>query len=86
VRLLGEALDLDALRRIVVRRGNGIQVALEDVAYVEDGFEDITTVARLDGIPLQAMGVLKQRGTNAIAVATQYGRGLRRSRRPCRKG
>src|SRR4029078_2680829 len=26
-------------------------------------------VARLDGAPLQALGVLKQRGTNAVAVA-----------------
>ena len=29
-----------------------------------------TSIARLDGVPLQALGVLKQRGTNAVAVAT----------------
>jgi len=40
------------------------------VAIVEDGFADATTIARLDGIPFQALGVLKQRGTNAISVAT----------------
>ncbi|HEU4407585.1 MAG TPA: efflux RND transporter permease subunit [Polyangiaceae bacterium] len=70
VRLLGEALDLDALRAIVVRRGeSGAPVYLKDVALVEDGFEDVASVARLDGVPLQALGVLKQRGSNAVAVA-----------------
>ena len=44
-------------------------VYLGDVADVEDGFADSTSLARLDGVPLQAMGILKQRGTNAVAVA-----------------
>ncbi|MDI1446291.1 efflux RND transporter permease subunit [Polyangium sp. 6x1] len=70
VRLLGEALDVEALRKLVVRHVNGTPVYLEDVAVVEDGFEDVNSVARLDGIPLQALGVLKQRGTNAVAVAS----------------
>jgi multidrug efflux pump subunit AcrB len=69
VRLLGEAIDLGALRKLVVRKVGATPVYLEDVALVEDGFEDVTSVARLDGIPLQALGVLKQRGTNAVAVA-----------------
>jgi hydrophobe/amphiphile efflux-1 (HAE1) family protein len=69
VRLLGEALELDALRKLVVRRVGGVPVYLEDVALVEDGFEDVSSIARLDGAPLQALGVLKQRGTNAVAVA-----------------
>jgi hydrophobe/amphiphile efflux-1 (HAE1) family protein len=70
VRLLGEALDLATFRHLVVKRGKPAPVYLEDVALVEDGFADATSVARLDGIPFQALGVLKQRGTNAVAVAT----------------
>ena len=70
VRLLGEALDLDSVRKLVVRRVNGEPVYLEDVALVEDGFEDVNSIARLDGVPMQALGVLKQRGTNAVAVAS----------------
>jgi hydrophobe/amphiphile efflux-1 (HAE1) family protein len=69
VRLLGEALDLESLRKLVVRRVPSGPVNLEDVALVEDGFEDVNSIARLDGAPLQALGVLKQRGTNAVAVA-----------------
>jgi hydrophobe/amphiphile efflux-1 (HAE1) family protein len=70
VRLLGEALDLESLKKLVVRRLPSGPVQLEDVALVEDGFEDVNSVARLDGVPLQALGVLKQRGTNAVAVAS----------------
>lgn len=69
VRLLGEALDLDALKKLVVRKVNDTPVHLEDVALVEDGFQDVTNLAQLDGQPLQALGILKQRGTNAVAVA-----------------
>jgi hydrophobe/amphiphile efflux-1 (HAE1) family protein len=69
IRLLGEALDIDQFRKIVVRKTKPTPVYLEDVALVEDGFEDATSIARLDGVPLQTLGVLKQRGTNAVAVA-----------------
>ncbi len=84
VRLLGEALDINQFRQLVVKRGKapatdartGVVTAgtapvyLEDVGSVEDGFEDSTSVSRLDGQPLQTLGILKQRGTNAVAVAT----------------
>lgn len=70
VRLLGEALDIETFRHIVVRKTKPAPVYLEDVADVEDGFEDVTSIARLDGVPLQTLGILKQRGTNAVAVAT----------------
>jgi multidrug efflux pump len=69
VRVLGEALDLAELRRIPVREDAGSPVYLEDVALVEDGFEDMRRVARFNGIPSQGIGVKKQRGSNAVAVA-----------------
>jgi multidrug efflux pump len=70
VRMLGEAIDLDTFRRLVVKRTAKAPVRLEDVALVEDGFQDENSIAMLDGAPLQALGVLKQRGSNAVAVAT----------------
>ena len=69
VRVLGEALNLDALRGILIKSVRGANVYLRDVGLVEDGFEDITSIARFNGQPVQAMGILKQRGSNAIAVA-----------------
>jgi len=69
VRMMGEALDLETLRRLVVREGDGSPVYLSDVALVEDGFEDLRRQARVNGEPAQGMGIKKQRGANAVAVA-----------------
>ena len=38
VRVLGEALDLDTLRKIVVREVSGSPIYIGDVSLVEDGF------------------------------------------------
>ena len=69
VRVMGEALDLASLRKISLRDLNGAPVYLEDVALVEDGFEDERRIARVNGAPAQGLGIRKQRGSNAVAVA-----------------
>ncbi|MFE8598399.1 efflux RND transporter permease subunit [Archangium violaceum] len=69
VRVMGEALDLETLRHLVVREGNGSPIYLSDVALVEDGFEDERRIARVDGQPAQGLGIRKQRGANAVSVA-----------------
>jgi hydrophobe/amphiphile efflux-1 (HAE1) family protein len=69
VRVLGEALDLESFRRIVVGSGREAPIYLEDVALVEDGFEDVRRLARINGEPAQGMGIKKQRGANAVEVA-----------------
>jgi hydrophobe/amphiphile efflux-1 (HAE1) family protein len=66
VRVMGEALDLDALRNIVLRDTPNGQIHLGDVAIVEDGFEDARTLSRVNGLPAQGMGIKKQRGANAV--------------------
>jgi multidrug efflux pump len=69
VRVLGEAIDLDELRHIVVREINGSPIYLSDVSLVEDGFEDVRRLGRVNGGPAQGLGIKKQRGANAVAVA-----------------
>ena len=69
VRVLGEAFNLEEFRRLVVKDVQGSPVYLEDVAVVEDGFEDVRRISRVNGEPAQGMGIRKQRGSNAVAVA-----------------
>ncbi|MCX6565900.1 MAG: efflux RND transporter permease subunit [Candidatus Aminicenantes bacterium] len=69
VRVLGEALDLETLRGIVVSKVNGNPIYISDVALVEDGFEDARRLARVNGVPAQGISIKKQRGANAVAVA-----------------
>lgn len=69
VQVLGEAADLETLKHIVISEKADQPIYLQDVALVEDGFADIRTIARIDGQPLQALSILKQRGANAVSVA-----------------
>ena len=69
VRVLGEAFDLEALRDLVVAETDGAVTRLRDVALIEDGFEDERRMSRVDGVPAQGLGIRKQRGANAVAVA-----------------
>jgi len=69
VRVMGEALDLETLLGLLVREQDGQPVYLRDVALVEDGFEDVRRVTRVNGQPAQGLGIRKQRGANAVAVA-----------------
>lgn len=71
VRVMGEALNLDELREIVVREVDGQAVYLHEVALIEDGFEDERRISRVNGVPAQGIGVRKQRGANAVAVAQE---------------
>jgi multidrug efflux pump len=69
VRVLGEAFDLTSFRRLVVHDVGGAPIYLEDVALIEDGFEDVRRISRVNGVPAQGLGIRKQRGANAVAVA-----------------
>ncbi|MBI4817864.1 MAG: efflux RND transporter permease subunit [Deltaproteobacteria bacterium] len=69
VTVLGEALDLKTLEGIPVKVINGSPIRLADVALIEDGFEDVRRLARVNGVPAQGLGIRKQRGANAVAVA-----------------
>ena len=69
VRVLGEAIDLDTLRHIIIRESGGSPIYLSDVSLVEDGFEDVRRFQRVNGMPAMGVGIKKQRGANAVAVA-----------------
>jgi HAE1 family hydrophobic/amphiphilic exporter-1 len=69
VRTLGEALSEAEFRKIVVAYRNNAPVRLGQVAVVEDGLEDRRRIARTMGQQSIGMGIRKQRGSNAVAVA-----------------
>ncbi len=61
-------------------------VRLRDVALVQDGFQDVTTLARSNTETVQAMGILKQPGSNAVAVANNIRKSIATLQRPCPQG
>lgn len=74
VRSMGEALNLQSFGalRVPSRGGTPIlerTIRIRDVAVLEDGIEDRTRISRLNGVPAVGLGIIKQRGTNAVEVA-----------------
>lgn len=76
VRTMGEAKTEKEFRDIVIskRAGVGVQnpenmVRLRQVADVSLGLDKIERMSRFNGIPALGLGIRKQRGTNAVAVA-----------------
>ncbi|HTR50092.1 MAG TPA: efflux RND transporter permease subunit [Kofleriaceae bacterium] len=76
VMMMGEAANLAEIRNYIIPKtgvaaSSVLQTHLSDVAFVQDGFEDITQIARMNGQPVQAMGILMQPGSNAVSVANE---------------
>ncbi len=73
LRTLGEEKSSQGFSQLLLNsRGalpNFNPIPLEKVARVEEGTVDVLQFARTNGVPAVGLGVVKQRGANAIAVA-----------------
>jgi len=69
VRTPGEYTSLEDLRNTVITVRDGAPVLLREIAEVEDAWEKITRIVRVNGRPGVRMAVHKQSGTNTVAVA-----------------
>jgi hydrophobe/amphiphile efflux-1 (HAE1) family protein len=73
VRTLGEASTPEEFGDIVISHRGGqpvyTRIQLKQVAKVEDGLADIQRISRANGLPAVGLGIQKQRGSNAVAVA-----------------
>lgn len=69
VKMLGEFETVDELKTLIVKEDASGQVLLEDVARVEDGVDDLRSIAHYNGVPTVGIGIAKQAGANTIEVA-----------------
>jgi len=73
VRTLGEALSPEEFEKLAINRRGGAPnftpIPLSNVARIEDGLSDIRRKSRSMGKPAVGLGIRKQRGANAVAVA-----------------
>ena len=74
VRTYAEYRSAEELRELVIAYVDDVPVRLVDVARVEDGAEDLRTIARYDGAPAVGVGVVKQSDANTVAVADEIHR------------
>jgi len=71
VRARGEYSNLDEIRRTVILQSGGLPIRIQDVAEVEDGYEDARFLAEVNGVPTVTMRIQKQSGANTVEVARQ---------------
>ncbi|MBI4395942.1 MAG: efflux RND transporter permease subunit, partial [Elusimicrobia bacterium] len=73
VRSMGEASTVDEFKNITISQRGGapvfVPIKLRDVARVEDGLNDVRRISRAGGKAAVGLGIRKQRGANAVAVA-----------------
>ncbi|MBP6216982.1 MAG: efflux RND transporter permease subunit [Oligoflexales bacterium] len=73
VRTLGEAISAEELGKIFINTRGGAPnftpIPLSKVAYLDESLDDIRRISRGNGKPAVGLGIKKQRGANAVAVA-----------------
>ena len=71
IRTPGVFTNLDELRHSVVAVLDGAPIQLGEIAVVEDSWEKVTRIVRINGRPGIRLSVNKQSGKNTVEVATQ---------------
>ncbi len=74
VRVYGEAYSPEDFANLLIPsrvRGGAIyrKIRFGDVGRIEDGLNDVRRISRFQGERAVGLGIIKQRGTNAVAVA-----------------
>jgi len=69
VRTQGEFTSLEEIENTVVTMRGGTPIQIKDVADVEDSWEEVRRLIRIDGKPGLHISVSKQSGANTVKVA-----------------
>ncbi|MEK7234059.1 MAG: efflux RND transporter permease subunit, partial [Elusimicrobiota bacterium] len=73
VRMLGEFSDAVKFGELLITQRGGsaihVPIALKRVARIEDGLADQRRISRVNGSRAVGIGIRKQRGANAVAIA-----------------
>lgn len=69
VRVTGEFEDVSELDNLIVKSENQRPIYLKDIAAVSYGYEDPTSIARSDGLPVISLDVIKRQGENLLEAA-----------------
>ncbi len=57
------------MARTVITSARGKPIRVQDVARVEDGYEDARYLVEMNGMPAVSVGIQKQSGANTVKVA-----------------
>ena len=81
IRTQGEFENVDQIRNMVVAVRNGVPIFVKDIAFVDDSWEEVRSLVRIDGRPGIRMSVRKQSGSNTVEVADNVNKEMDRINR-----
>jgi HAE1 family hydrophobic/amphiphilic exporter-1 len=68
LRTLGRVPSVNVFNDVVVKDINGHQILLRDVARVDDGMADATSLVNVNGVSTVVLQIRRQSGTNTVEV------------------
>lgn len=71
IRVKGEFESVADLENMIVKSENQRPIFLKDIAKVEYGFKERTSIARSDGLPVISLDVIKRQGENLLDAADE---------------
>ncbi|MTB49352.1 efflux RND transporter permease subunit [Lewinella sp. W8] len=69
IRVVGEYDDVSELSNTIVKNERQRLVYLRDIADVSFGYEDPTSIARANGLPVISLDIIKKSGENLLSTA-----------------
>jgi multidrug efflux pump subunit AcrB len=69
IRVKGEFENVEELENMIVKSENQRPIYLKDIARVTYGYQDRTSIARSDGLPVISLDVIKRQGENLLDAA-----------------
>ena len=68
LRTMGKITDPREFNDLVITTINGSPVRIRDIGHAEDGTKEQRSLARLNGVPSVTLGIVRQSGSNTVAV------------------
>jgi multidrug efflux pump subunit AcrB len=66
IRVVGEVVNIDEVKNIIINTSSGAQVKLMDIAIVKDGYHQPENFARYNGENVITLNVIKKSGQNLL--------------------
>ena len=71
IRIVGEFTNMTQIENVIVKSENQRPIFLKDIATVTYGFEQRSSYARSDGLPVVSLDVIKRKGKNLLHAADE---------------
>ena len=69
VRVMGEFETVEEINNVIIKSENQRPIYLKDIAKAEYSFQDRTSYARSDGLPVVSLDVIKRKGENLLSAS-----------------